>query len=395
MKVSVIVCTRDRAKMLAECLSSLLRNQYANAEIIVVDQSTSDETERQVKASRGDQRLKVTTQAVIASGAKQSPSHKEEIASSPKTLLAMTCTEQLQLKYIRSETVGLSRARNIGIEASDGKIISFTDDDCLVSEDWIESIAAEFQKDPQVMAVYGRILPLGVSWADPPVAIKESEEYEVVCGKANPWRLGHGANMSFRRQVFTAVGRFDELLGPGAALKNCDDADMTYRVLKKGYKAIYSPNVLNYHQQWRAPEEIGGLEQSYAIGTGALYIKHLRCGDLYTLRLMVDKIAWMLTSGLSRWLRSPRRRSVTTQAVIARSGFCDEAISKPRVGDCFAPLAMTRTEQSQRPLDHRPSRLSFVRRIARKGYCEVVYTLYGMFLGLRKPVDKKHLTYVD
>ncbi|MFQ6058274.1 MAG: tubulin-like doman-containing protein [Anaerolineae bacterium] len=37
----------------------------------------------------------VTTQAVIASKAKQSPSRKEEIASSPKTLLAMTRAEQL------------------------------------------------------------------------------------------------------------------------------------------------------------------------------------------------------------------------------------------------------------------------------------------------------------
>jgi len=37
----------------------------------------------------------VTTQAVIASEAKQSPSRKEEIASSQKTLLAMTRAEQL------------------------------------------------------------------------------------------------------------------------------------------------------------------------------------------------------------------------------------------------------------------------------------------------------------
>jgi hypothetical protein len=35
-----------------------------------------------------------TTQAVIASKAKQSPSRKEEIASSQKTLLAMTRAEQ-------------------------------------------------------------------------------------------------------------------------------------------------------------------------------------------------------------------------------------------------------------------------------------------------------------
>ncbi|MBM4466755.1 MAG: hypothetical protein FJ014_14590, partial [Chloroflexi bacterium] len=43
-------------------------------------------------------KVKVTTQAVIASKAKQSPSRKEEIASSQKALLAMTRAEQLQVK---------------------------------------------------------------------------------------------------------------------------------------------------------------------------------------------------------------------------------------------------------------------------------------------------------
>lgn len=315
MKVSVVVCTRNRAEMLVECLSSLFRNQYPSTEIVVVDQSTDDEAEQQVKASHGYQRL----------------------------------------KYIRSRTIGLSKARNIGIEASEGEILSFTDDDCVVSENWVASIAAEFRQDSQVMAVFGRVLPLGVSWADPPVAIKDSEEYEVSCGKANPWRLGHGANMSFRRTVFAEVGYFDELLGPGASLRNCDDADMTYRMLKAGFKVIYSPKVLNYHKQWRTQEEIRGLERDYAIGTGALYLKHLRCGDLYTLKLMIDKVIWMLTSGLSRWLRS----------------------------------------SSMRSLDYRPSKVSLLGRIAHKGYCEVVYTLYGMFLGLRRPIDKKHVVYVE
>jgi len=48
---------------------------------------------------------RVATQAVIASEAKQSPSRKEEIASSQKTLLAMTRAEQFpnKLKYTCDE----------------------------------------------------------------------------------------------------------------------------------------------------------------------------------------------------------------------------------------------------------------------------------------------------
>ena len=302
--------------MLAECLASLFRNEYPNTEIIVVDQSTDGLTQQRVKTSGDDQRL----------------------------------------RYIKSETVGLAKSRNIGIEASEGEIVSFMDDDCLASDDWIESIAAEFRQDPEVMAVYGRILPGGVPQAYVYVAIKVSEAYEVFCGKANPWRLGHGANVSYRRQVFTHIGCFDEMLGPGAPLKNCDDADMGYRVLKAGSKVIYSPAVLNYHRQWRTREKIKELERDYAIGTGALYVKQLRCGDLYIPKLMMDKIAWMLASGVRGY----------------------QAHSS-----------------SMRSLDHRPSKTSFLGQIAHKGYCEVVYTLYGMFLGLRRPIDKKHLVYAS
>jgi len=59
----------------------------------------TDIVEAEFKAAPGSS-FKVTTQAVIASGAKQSPSRKEEIASSQKTLLAMTRAEQLPFKIV-------------------------------------------------------------------------------------------------------------------------------------------------------------------------------------------------------------------------------------------------------------------------------------------------------
>jgi hypothetical protein len=62
-----------------------------------------------LKGDSAPSRTKVTTQAVIASGAKQSPSRKEEIASSQKpvlseaegTLLAMTRAEQLRTELVK------------------------------------------------------------------------------------------------------------------------------------------------------------------------------------------------------------------------------------------------------------------------------------------------------
>jgi GT2 family glycosyltransferase len=99
--------------------------------------------------------------------------------------------------------------------------------------------------------------------------------------------------MSFRRQVFELVGLFDEALGPGGILKNCDDADFTYRMLRAGMKVLYSPEPLIYHTQFRFGKERWHLEVDYGIGAGAFFLKHAKYGDLLMVKLLLD-----------RWIRS-------------------------------------------------------------------------------------------
>ena len=48
--VSAIICTRDRADDLARCLPTVLANDYPDFEVIVVDQSSTDATQRVVEA---------------------------------------------------------------------------------------------------------------------------------------------------------------------------------------------------------------------------------------------------------------------------------------------------------------------------------------------------------
>ncbi len=65
--------------------------------------------------------VNVTTQAVIASEAKQSPSRKEEIASSQKTLLAMTQAEQLPVnKHSFSDLSGVDIVWKL---SADGRVL--------------------------------------------------------------------------------------------------------------------------------------------------------------------------------------------------------------------------------------------------------------------------------
>lgn len=86
-KVSVVICTRDRAEELRRCLASLLRQSRVPDQVVVVD-----------NASRDDGRTRV---AALAAGA----------------------------DYVREDRPGLDIARNRGVRAAIGDIVAFTDDD--------------------------------------------------------------------------------------------------------------------------------------------------------------------------------------------------------------------------------------------------------------------------
>lgn len=251
MNISVIVATRDRPGLCRACLVSLLANDYAHREIIVVDQSCGDETEEVVGA---------LTPGVHG------------------------------LRYVRSATAGSSRARNQGIALSQGDVLAFTDDDCLAATDWLAAIAAEFGADEKLMAVYGRILPLFTRDGVVPIAFKESPRREEYGGRAYPWCPGYGANMALRSEAIAKIGHFDESLGPAARFGSCNDVDLTYRLLVSGARVVYSPQVLVYHQQWRSLRRVMARERDYALGTGAFLVKHLRCGDFYVGRMLFDRL---------------------------------------------------------------------------------------------------------
>lgn len=86
--VSIIVPTHNRVNYLLECLNSILRQSYTNFEILIVDDGSTDDTEKQVK-TLGDKVL-----------------------------------------YFKLDKNGdLSYLRNYGIERAKGDYIAFCDDD--------------------------------------------------------------------------------------------------------------------------------------------------------------------------------------------------------------------------------------------------------------------------
>ena len=232
--VSVLLCTRNRPQKLERAVGSILANSYGDFELIVVDQSTDDDSGRRIKAF-GDPRI----------------------------------------SYIRTPTVGASRARNIAIRSARAELLAFTDDDCICDLGWLASIAGEYNRDPSVMGVFGRVVALGEQ--APGMfcpSLMEDRERRVVEAPAVPQvSLGSGNNMSFRKDVFRRIGLFVETLGPGTHMKSGEDTEFTYRVLRQRLKCVYAPEALVHHDNWLSLAQFQGLASDYLLGGSAALAK--------------------------------------------------------------------------------------------------------------------------
>lgn len=264
MKLSVIVCTRNRARPLAAMLDQFVNQTFAGDyewELIVVDNCSN--------AEFGE---------VIASFVLRNP------------FLAH------RLFVLREDRPGLSRARNTGLKKASGEVIVFTDDDVLVAENWLDEIYSEF-RDENVAMLGGRVLLARDSLQD--VAIYTPDK-RLETAFPSGGSLGMGANMAFRREVFDRVGWFDERLGAGTFFAGGEDIELFYRALKAGYKFVYAPNVLVHHDHDReTPEQACRLIYGYGKANAAYIVKHVLRGDLYAMRMLY----WMIRTLPRRWLR--------------------------------------------------------------------------------------------
>ena len=144
-----------------------------------------------------------------------------------------------------SEARGLGGARNSGIAASTAPLVAFLDDDAVASERWLERLAAPYA-DPDVAGVGGSIEP---RWeGGRPRWFPDEFDWVVGCtyrgmpDTSTEVRNLIGCNMSYRRKVLEALGRFR--LGYG-----CDETELCIRLRQRWpeKKLVYVPDARVLH----------------------------------------------------------------------------------------------------------------------------------------------------
>jgi hypothetical protein len=134
-------------------------------------------------------------------------------------------------------------------------VIAFIDDDAIAAPDWLENLYAPYT-NPNVAGVGGSIEPLWLGgrprWFPAEFNWVVGCSYRGMPESATPVRNLIGCNMSYRREVFDAVGDFQSALGAaGAGLHICcEETELSIRLSKHWPQKVsfYEPQAKVQHQ---------------------------------------------------------------------------------------------------------------------------------------------------
>lgn len=245
IKISAIVCTYNRKAFLTRCLDSLLNQNYHDYEVIVVDDGSTDGTPQFVNE------------------------YKKKVPSN------------VTFRYIQHKrNRGLGVARNTAVKNAFGMVVAFTDDDCVVSRDWVANIARYHFNYPEVAAVGGLVFN---GCADNVIAEigQQMVTYllydQMIDDQYTNFLVGN--NQSYKKEVIEQVQYFE-----GGLIYGGEDAEIQSRLIGRGYKMIFSPDITVTHFQRSTFKSFLKQYYRYGIGEYVVYLKNRYNDDLYKSR---------------------------------------------------------------------------------------------------------------
>jgi glycosyltransferase involved in cell wall biosynthesis len=207
-RVSIVIPTYNRARLLREALQSALAQTHADGEVIVVDDGSTDETAA-VVAECGD-----------------------------------------TVRYLRQENAGVAAARNRGAGAATGDYLHFLDSDDILHPQAIERLLALLEAHPEAGMAYGQT-SVGTPDGPPsPLFVPDGARPTGVCPGASELRhllrrnyIHLGAAL-LRRSVWERIGGFNP-----AFQSICEDWDVWVRAATTSAVGYMPHVVLGYRLQ--------------------------------------------------------------------------------------------------------------------------------------------------
>jgi glucosyl-dolichyl phosphate glucuronosyltransferase len=213
-KISLIICTYNRDKYLPEALQSI-KQQTADQsafQLIIVDNNSTDNT------------------AIIS---------KDFIQNNP----------HLNIKYVFEANKGLSFARNRGVLEAEAPILSYVDDDAILSPSYIDVMIKFFDTYEQAVGAGGKVIPKYENGKEPAWMNKYLNGFvgRVDHGAAiknfdNKMKYPAGCNMTYKKDILLKAGGFNNDL-----TFRSDDKYIFFKVKELSDEIYYVPDAYVHH----------------------------------------------------------------------------------------------------------------------------------------------------
>src|SRR5215204_52243 len=198
-RLSVIVCSHDGGHTLPDCLEGLLQLEYPDFEVIVVDDGSTD-----------------STAAIV---------------------------QEYGFRSITTSNLGLSNARNTGMENATGEIVAYLDDDARPDPHWLTYLAATFLSTEHAGVGGPNLTPSGDGRIATCVAEAPGNPVHILLSDREAEHIP-GCNMAFRKACLEAIGGFDPQFRVAG-----DDVDVCWRLQQRGWTLGFSPAAVVWHHR--------------------------------------------------------------------------------------------------------------------------------------------------
>lgn len=263
MKISVVTAAWNSGKTVKDTIESVLHQTYKDVEHIIKDGGSKDDT-----------------MAICTDYLNRVYSSDDALKSTMKTM-----------KIVSEKDGGIYDAMNKGVKMASGDIIGILNsDDFYTSDDVLQKVADEFQKDSSLEAVYGDI-----HFVKPDNLNKCTRYYS--SKSFRPWLLRFGfmpAHPSFyvRREVYEKYGLYD------LQFRTSSDFEWMVRLFAKHHiRAKYLP--MDFVTMRDGGESTAGMEAKRKVNNDIVSSlrKHgiFTCGAFKYVRYVVKGSELLLT----------------------------------------------------------------------------------------------------
>ena len=223
---SIVICSYNGASTIESCLRSMQKLRYPGEyEVVFVDDGSTDHTQEILK---------------------QFP----------------------EVRNIHQKNMGLSYARNVGMEAARGEIVVYTDSDCEADEDWLYYLALALTRGGYVGMGGPNLIPDEGSWVADCVGLSPGGPTHVMIDDREAEHVP-GCNMAFYKWALKQINGFDPQFR-----KAGDDVDVIWRLQDLRYPIGFSPAAQVWHYRRNTIKAYLKQQRGYGEAEAMLKFKH-------------------------------------------------------------------------------------------------------------------------